>query len=185
MCWVGLTVCRCSAEGEAAYRGWTAGPARTWVSRRWSRTLFSERRRGPAGGQTWSSVDLVVVGFFWFILVSLRCSFCPGSCRRSLACLPALLSCSADALRTLGRFRKFRWFSFGESGLFLCRFTSLCFQIWWMFVIDAWSVVIQAGWRFLSPDESCSHCAHVNKSEQTQFERKARWGSVSLLWFWV
>lgn len=51
-----------------SYRDWTAEPARTWVSRRWSRTLFSERRRGPAGGQTWSSVDLGVVVF---ILVSL------------------------------------------------------------------------------------------------------------------
>lgn len=64
----------------ASYRGWIAEPARTWVSKRWSRTLISERRRGPAGGQTWSSVDLRAVWvLLWLLSLSVVCL------RRSLA----------------------------------------------------------------------------------------------------
>lgn len=81
-------------RGEPSYRGWTAEPARTWVSRRWSRTLFSERRRAPAGGQTWSSVDLVAVAFFCLLFEShFLLSSGLSSCRGSLACLCVFFVC--------------------------------------------------------------------------------------------
>lgn len=93
-----------SGKKRTSYRGWTAEPARTWVSRRWSRTLFSERRRGPAGGQTWSSVDLWVVVFyvsltFLLLLSVVLLSFFGLSSSASQVC-------GQPVVRTLGWFKK-------------------------------------------------------------------------------
>lgn len=111
---------------KPSYRGWTAEPARTWVSRRWSRTLFSERRRGPAGGQTWSSVDLGVVVFYFSLTFLLFLS----------VVLSSFFGLSSYAFQVCGQLfvKTLGWFGWKKETRYLAfssvdGFTFLCFQM--------------------------------------------------------